>query len=124
MNLYGLNSRSSLHFLLYLFAKTCTLDSGSGINTTLVIPGTVSTQLFASKPASGWIESFLAPAVEPHDLAMSIIAQLEMDESGDVYLPVYSRWTWLLRGLPDWLRDVLSRSTSMATIQEWNAKEK
>lgn len=86
---------------------------------TLVQPGTVSTQLFASKASPGLLESFLAPTIDAHDLAMSVIAQLETDESGDIYLPTYTRFMWFMRGLPDWLGDVLRWvSASLLTRRE------
>ncbi len=52
--------------------------------------------------------AFIAPIVEPHEVAKAIIAALETDQSREIFLPYVGGWLWALRGLPSWAKDFTS----------------
>lgn len=74
------------------------------VRTTLVCPGHIKTALFAHVQIPKLAE-FLAPLLEPGDVARAIVDALERQESSDIYLPWYAQWTPMLRILPSFLRD-------------------
>jgi hypothetical protein len=50
---------------------------------------------------------FLSPTQEPHTVAKEIISALDSGESREIFIPFYTRYAWLNRGLPSWARDSL-----------------
>jgi len=44
--------------------------------------------------------------METHEIANAVVNQLEMEESGMIYLPTLVSMAWLWRGLPSWLADL------------------
>ncbi|KAK0522447.1 hypothetical protein OC834_006279 [Tilletia horrida] len=54
---------------------------------------------------------FLAPLLQPLDVAAAIVDALDRQESSDIYLPWYAQWTPLLRMLPSFLRDLAQKMT-------------
>jgi short-subunit dehydrogenase len=67
------------------------------IKTILVTPGQMSTQMFADvKPPS----RFFGPTVTPAEAAKAIIKMVEKGESGEIALPLYSRYVQWLSVLP------------------------
>ncbi|KAH9816508.1 hypothetical protein DFH28DRAFT_965474 [Melampsora americana] len=74
----------------------------SGVRTTLVSPGRLETKMFERlKPQN----RFLFPPVSPHDLAKLIIQSLDSNQSEEIWVPVYAKLTWIIRGFPSWLKD-------------------
>ncbi|EGF99603.1 uncharacterized protein MELLADRAFT_45702 [Melampsora larici-populina 98AG31] len=75
----------------------------SGVRTTLVSPGRLETKMFgALRPQN----RFLFPQVAPHDLAKLIIQTLDSNEGKEIWVPVYSKLTWVFKGFPSWAKDL------------------
>ncbi|KAG6007494.1 putative secondary metabolism biosynthetic enzyme [Claviceps maximensis] len=67
------------------------------IRTVLVTPGQLSTPLFHGVQTPS---SFLAPVVEPVDVAREIIAAVDDGRSAEVGMPLYARWADWYHVLP------------------------
>lgn len=67
------------------------------MKTILVTPGQMGTKMFAGIKTPS---NFLAPIVTPADVAKDIIRLVERGESGEVALPLYSRYIQILGVLP------------------------
>lgn len=67
------------------------------IKTILVAPGQLSTPLFAGIRTPS---NFLAPVVEPVELAKEIVQMIDSGCSGEIMLPLYAKWIPLLGALP------------------------
>jgi len=79
--------------------------AGSGnVRMVLVTPGQLGTGLFAGVQTPS---SFLGPVVEAVELARAVVAVVDAGESGEVSLPLYTGWVWVLEGLPGSLRRVV-----------------
>jgi len=83
-------------------------DGGSAgsqnIRMVLVTPGQLGTGLFAGVESPS---SFLGPVVEAVEVARAIVAVVDEGMSGEVSLPLYAGWVWVLDGLPGSLRRVV-----------------
>jgi len=89
-----------------LFYELKTIYNSPPIRLTLLCPGHVGTRMFqAYKPNQ--FARFLSPTQEPHTVAKEVISALDAGESREIFLPFYTRYTWLARGLPSWARDGL-----------------
>jgi NAD(P)-dependent dehydrogenase (short-subunit alcohol dehydrogenase family) len=73
------------------------LEGASGIRTILVTPGQLSTVMFAGVVTPS---GFLAPVVEPVDLAKAIVRKIDDGESGEISLPLYAQHMDWLNVLP------------------------
>lgn len=93
------------HSLVAELAQHPDLAAGN-IKTILVAPGQLGTKMFerVSTPSA-----FLAPVVEPNELAREIIRMVDAGESGVVALPLYARWIWLWGCLPVGVRSLARR---------------
>jgi short-subunit dehydrogenase len=67
------------------------------IKTLLVLPGQMSTPLFAGVKTPN---AFFAPVLEPVDVARDIVAAIDEGRSGEVACPFYVRWIPVMRVLP------------------------
>jgi hypothetical protein len=67
------------------------------IKTILVAPGQLGTPLFADLRTPS---NFLAPVVEPVELAKEIVQMIDSGCSGQIAMPLYARWVPLLGVLP------------------------
>lgn len=67
------------------------------IKTVLVAPGQLSTPLFASVQTPS---AFLAPIVEPVELAKEVVRVIDSGCSGEIAMPLYARWIPILGALP------------------------
>ena len=67
------------------------------VRTILVMPGQLGTNLFAGVKTPS---SFLGPVVEAVELARAIVEIVDAGMSGEVSLPLYAGWVWVLEGLP------------------------
>lgn len=83
-------------------------ESHSEIRTVLVTPGQVSTPLFYGVQTPN---SFIAPVVEPVDVAKEIVAAIDSGKGATVAMPLYAHWV-------DWL-NVLP--VGVQTIARWAA---
>lgn len=78
------------------------------IRTTLLIPGRLNTSLFSSIPkSSSPFVNFLAPTIDPIIVAKAVTAALEKEISGEIFLPRFGGWIWVLEGGPSWFREGL-----------------
>ncbi|KAF4973051.1 hypothetical protein FSARC_549 [Fusarium sarcochroum] len=83
-------------------------ESHPEIRTVLVTPGQVSTPLFYGVQTPN---SFIAPVVEPVDVAKEIVSAIDSGKGATVAMPLYARWV-------DWL-NVLP--VGVQTIARWAA---
>lgn len=81
------------------------------IRTTLVLPSHVQTGLFSEIRFPNWggLFPFIAPSLEPDDVAEAIIAKLDRRENGTLRLPLYSHLGRIMglaaEIIPAWARD-------------------
>ncbi|KAI1344026.1 NAD(P)-binding protein [Xylariaceae sp. FL0016] len=87
------------------------------IKTILVTPGQLSTPLFAGVKTPN---SFLAPVVEPIEVAKEIIKAIDLGLSDHIAMPLYARWVDWYNVLPVGVQKVARRMAgvdrSMATF--------
>ena len=76
---------------------TAELGLSSPVKTTLVVAGQMYTPLFYGVHTPS---TFLAPIVEPLDVARQIVSAVEERRAGEIYAPWYAGWMWGLRGIP------------------------
>lgn len=93
-----------------LRAEIAQHPAGAEIKTILVTPGQMSTKMFAGVKTPS---NFLAPIVAPVDIAKEIIRLVEKGESGDVAVPLYSRWVQVLGVLPVGVQTLIRRWTGV-----------
>ncbi|KAJ4371495.1 hypothetical protein N0V83_004713 [Neocucurbitaria cava] len=80
-----------------LRAELAQIPEAKEIKTILVTPGQMTTRMFAGVKTPS---NFLAPVVTPADVGKDIIRLIEKGESGEVALPLYSRYIHILGVLP------------------------
>lgn len=94
------------------------------IKTVLVTPGQLTTPLFYGVQSPN---SFLAPVVEPVDVAKEIIAAIDSGRSATVGMPLYARWIdWynvLPVGIQQIARTLAGVDKSMRTFVGRQAKQ-
>jgi short-subunit dehydrogenase len=95
-----------------LRAELAQTPNAEEIKTILVTPGQMSTQMFAGVKTPN---NFLAPLVTPAEIAKSIIKLIERGESGDIALPLYSRYVAFLAILPFGLQQLVRRLSGLDT---------
>jgi short-subunit dehydrogenase len=89
-----------------LRAELAQQHAAAAIKTILVTPGQMDTQMFADvKPPS----RFFGPTVTPAEAARAIIKMIEKGESGEIALPLYSRYIQWLGVLPFGVQAVARR---------------
>lgn len=76
---------------------TAELSSHPGIKTLLVTPGQLSTPMFYGVKTPS---RFLAPVLEPVDVAKEIIATIDGGLGGHIAMPVYAQWVSVMEVLP------------------------
>jgi len=79
------------------------LSGAENIRTILVTPGQLSTSLFSKLITPN---PFLAPVVEPVELAREIVRMIDAGESGQISMPLYARWIEWMHVLPAGLQRV------------------
>jgi short-subunit dehydrogenase len=85
------------------------------IRTILVEPGQLSTPLFYGVQTPN---SFLAPVVEPVEVAKEIIAAIDTGNSAHVGMPFYARWIDWYNVLPVGLQFTLRRMAGIDTAMK------
>jgi len=78
--------------------------AAANISTILVAPGQLSTSLFGGIRTPS---QFLAPVVEPVELAKEIVAMVDSGRSGEIRVPFYAEWIPVLQALPAGLQRVI-----------------
>ncbi|KOS22626.1 putative oxidoreductase [Escovopsis weberi] len=82
------------------------------IRTVLVTPGQVSTPLFHGVQTPN---RFLAPVVEPVDVAREIVAAVDAGAAGAAAMPLYARWVDWYNVLPAGLQVLARRMSGVDT---------
>jgi hypothetical protein len=96
-------------------------QSSRNIKTILVAPGQLGTTLFTDvKTPSG----FLAPVVEPTELAREIVAMIDRGGSGEIRLPLYAGLVPALSALPASLQWVARRWSGLDKAMLNSKKQK
>ncbi|KAL1604295.1 hypothetical protein SLS59_004091 [Nothophoma quercina] len=85
------------------------------IKTILVQPGQMSTKMFEHVHAPS---KFFGPLVTPAEMAQGIIKLVERGESGEVALPLYSRYIQVLGCLPFGIQHIAKRWSGLDTAVE------
>jgi short-subunit dehydrogenase len=67
------------------------------IKTILVTPGQLGTKMFAGVKTPS---NFLAPIISPAEIAKDILKLIERGESGEIAVPLYSKYIHVLGALP------------------------
>jgi short-subunit dehydrogenase len=100
----------TLHASLRAELNYSTDPAAQHIRTVLVTPGQLDTKLFSGLTTPS---NFLAPVVEPVELAKEIVRMVDSGYSGEVLTPLYTRWVPLLNGLPVGLQSILRAWSGM-----------
>ncbi|KAF2001858.1 short chain dehydrogenase/reductase [Amniculicola lignicola CBS 123094] len=95
-----------------LVAELSQNPDAEDIKTLLVTPGQMRTKMFAGLQTPS---SFLAPVVEPVDVAKEIITLVERGESGEIALPLYSKWVQVMSVLPVGVQMLVRRWSGVDT---------
>ncbi|KAI7939655.1 hypothetical protein MJO29_014391 [Puccinia striiformis f. sp. tritici] len=85
------------------------LYNAHGIRTTLVCPGLMNTKMFEN--VKTWNE-FLFPKLSAHELMKKIIQSIDNEETGEIYVPLYTKFNFIFRLsdfflVPSWLLSFL-----------------
>ena len=83
---------------------TAELIEYPAIKTLLVVPGQFSTPLFDGVKTPS---NFLAPIMEPIEVAKEVISAIDGGRGGELALPLYSRWIVVMNVLPVSLQRLL-----------------
>lgn len=59
--------------------------------------------------------NFLGPVVTPAEIAKEIIRLIERGESGDIALPLYSRWIDFLGVMPTGIQHIIRKLSGLDT---------
>jgi short-subunit dehydrogenase len=106
-------SKAALHALHQsLRAEIAQHPNGKDIKTILVSPGQLSTKMFEGVKTPS---NFLAPIVAPTDVAKEILKLVERGESGEVTVPLYSKWISLYGLLPAGVQTIVRRWSGVDT---------
>jgi len=106
-------SKAALHALHQsLRAELAQNPAAKEIKTILVTPGQMGTNMFAGVKTPS---NFLAPIVSPAQVAKDILGLIEKGESGEVALPLYSRYIDVLGALPVGVQAVVRRWSGVDT---------
>lgn len=106
-------SKAALHALhSCLRAEIAQNPNGKNIKTILVSPGQMSTRMFEGVKTPS---NFLAPVIAPTDVAREIIRLIERGESGEVALPLYSKWIAAFWLLPAGLQTIVRKLSGVDT---------
>lgn len=99
---------ASLRADLQISARTNA--AAKNIQTVLVTPGQLNTSMFGDVVTPS---NFLAPLVEPVELAREIVKYIEEGRSGEISMPLYTRFIPWLDVLPAGIRELVRRASGM-----------
>ncbi|KAL1651988.1 hypothetical protein SLS58_000111 [Diplodia intermedia] len=91
----------AMHNSLLAELKQSSNPGAKNIKTVLVTPGQLGTQLFGDLATPS---GFLAPIVEPVQVAQAIIKMIDAGEGGEISFPLYARWMEWMNVLPSGLQ--------------------
>ncbi|KAL0256212.1 hypothetical protein SLS55_008604 [Diplodia seriata] len=94
----------AMHNSLLAELKQSSNPGAKNIKTVLVTPGQLGTQLFGDLATPS---GFLAPIVEPVQVAQAIIKMIDAGEGGEISFPLYARWMEWMNVLPSGLQWVI-----------------
>ena len=98
-----------------LRAELAQIPGAEEIKTILVQPGQMSTKMFEHVHAPS---RFFGPLVTPAEMAQGIIKLVDRGESGEVALPLYSRYIQVLGCLPFGIQHIARRWSGLDTAVE------
>lgn len=98
-----------------LRAELAQIPGAEEIKTILVQPGQMSTKMFEHVHAPS---KFFGPLVTPAEMAQGIIKLVDRGESGEVALPLYSRYIQVLGCLPFGIQHIARRWSGLDTAVE------
>ncbi|KAK3062039.1 hypothetical protein LTS18_004949 [Coniosporium uncinatum] len=105
----------AMHRSLQAELRCSNHKSASNIKTVLCTPGQLNTPLFAGLQTPS---AFLAPVVEPVDLAKEIIKLVDAGEGGEISLPFYAKWIPWLNVLPAGLQRIVRAMSGLDSAME------
>ncbi|EOD43801.1 Short-chain dehydrogenase/reductase family 16C member 6 [Neofusicoccum parvum] len=94
----------AMHTSLQAELKQSQKPGAKNIRTILVTPGQLRTSLFGELETPS---SFLAPVVEPVQVAQAIIKMVDAGEGGEISFPLYARWMEWMNVLPSGLQWII-----------------
>jgi short-subunit dehydrogenase len=95
-----------------LRAELAQNPDAADIKTILVTPGQMSTAMFADVKTPN---NFFGPIVTPAEIGKDIIKLVERGESGEIALPLYSRYIGILGVLPVGVQHLIRRWSGLDT---------
>jgi NAD(P)-dependent dehydrogenase (short-subunit alcohol dehydrogenase family) len=95
-----------------LRAELAAIPDAQDIKTILVTPGQMGTDMFHGLKTPS---NFFAPILSPAEVAKSIMGLIERGESGQVALPLYSRYVEVLGTLPVGVQALIRRWSGVDT---------
>lgn len=105
-----------------LRAELANTPGAEEIKTILVQPGQMSTKMFEHVHAPS---KFFGPLVTPAEMAQGIIKLIEKGDSGEVALPLYSRYIQVLGCLPYGIQHIARRWSGLDTaVADGRSKQK
>ncbi|OAL52292.1 NAD(P)-binding protein [Pyrenochaeta sp. DS3sAY3a] len=93
-----------------LRAELAQIPEAQEIKTILIQPGQMSTRMFEGVTTPS---NFLAPIVTPAEIGKEIIKLVEKGESGEISLPLYSKYIQILGVLPVGVQHLIRRWSGM-----------
>lgn len=93
-----------------LVAELAQNPDAKDIKTILVTPGQMGTSMFGNLQTPS---NFLAPIVTPADVGKDIIRLIEKGDSGEVALPLYSKYIQFLGALPLSVQHIIRRLSGL-----------
>ncbi|KAF4546090.1 Short-chain dehydrogenase/reductase SDR [Lasiodiplodia theobromae] len=94
----------AMHTSLQAELRQSPKPGAKNIRTILVTPGQLGTQLFGDLDTPS---GFLAPIVEPVQVAQAIIRMIDAGEGGEISFPLYARWMEWMNVLPSGLQWII-----------------
>lgn len=94
----------AMHTSLQAELKQSRKPGARNVRTILVTPGQLRTPLFGELQTPS---SFLAPVVEPVQVAQAIIRMVDSGEGGEISFPLYARWMEWMKVLPAGLQWII-----------------
>ncbi|KAH8819980.1 hypothetical protein F5884DRAFT_32491 [Xylogone sp. PMI_703] len=94
---------------------TAELKAYSDIKTILVSPGQLSTPLFNGVRTPS---NFLAPVIEPVDVAKEVIAAIDSGSSANLAMPLYARWVDWMNVMPVGVQAILRKLCGVDTAMK------
>jgi short-subunit dehydrogenase len=95
-----------------LRAELAQTPDAEEIKTILVTPGQMSTKMFGKLETPS---NFLAPVIEPTEVAKDIIKLVERGDSGEVAVPVYSKYIHIMGVMPMGMQALVRKLSGVDT---------